>query len=43
MHEFLSADVDRPNISLLRWNVSSNQRPQIIAQLCQISPPNGER
>ena len=34
--------VDRPNISLLRWNVPSTQRPQIIAQLCQISPPKGK-
>ena len=31
--------VDRPNISLLRWNVPSTQRPKIIAQLCQISLP----
>ena len=34
--------VDRPNISLLRWNVPSTQRPKIIAQLCQISPPKGK-
>ena len=31
--------VDRPNISLLRWNVPSTQRPKIIAQLCQMSLP----
>ena len=31
--------VDRPNISLLRWNVPSTQRPKIIAQLCQMSRP----
>ena len=31
--------VDRPNISLLRWNVPSTQRPKIIAQLCQMNRP----
>jgi superfamily II DNA helicase RecQ len=36
-------DVDRPNISLLRWQVSPNDRPQIIAKLCQLRlPPMGK-
>src|SRR5262245_10885012 len=26
--------VDRPNISLLRWDVNADQRPNIISQLC---------
>jgi ATP-dependent DNA helicase RecQ len=34
--------VDRPNISLLRWNVPSTQRSRIIAQLCQISLLKGK-
>ena len=34
-------DVDRPNISLLRWKASPAERPQIIAQLCQLPLPNG--
>src|SRR6185295_6574244 len=33
--------VDRPNISLLRWEVHANQRPKIIYQLCRIQSPNG--
>jgi ATP-dependent DNA helicase RecQ len=34
--------VDRPNISHLRWNVPSSERPKIIAQLCQIGVPQGK-
>jgi ATP-dependent DNA helicase RecQ len=33
--------VDRPNISLLRWQVSPNERLETIAQLCRISIPAG--
>ena len=33
-------DVDRPNISLLRWNASPTERPQIIAQLCRLQLPS---
>ena len=34
-------DVDRPNISLLRWQASSTERPQIIADLCRLRLPFG--
>jgi ATP-dependent DNA helicase RecQ len=34
-------DVDRPNISLLRWKASPAERPQIITQLCRLRLPNG--
>src|ERR1700722_17564159 len=34
-------DVDRPNISLLRWTARTAQRPRIIAELCQLPLPNG--
>jgi ATP-dependent DNA helicase RecQ len=34
-------DVDRPNISLLRWKASPSERPEFIAQLCQLPLPNG--
>ena len=34
-------DVDRPNISLLRWTASTAERPRIIAELCQLPLPNG--
>jgi ATP-dependent DNA helicase RecQ len=34
-------DVDRANISLLRWKVRPTQRLQIIAQLSRIGLPNG--
>ena len=33
-------DVDRPNISLLRWKASSADRSQIIGKLCQLRLPN---
>src|SRR5262249_22514569 len=33
--------VDRPNISLLRWNALPDQRPEIVAQLCRLRLPNG--
>jgi ATP-dependent DNA helicase RecQ len=33
--------VDRPNISLLRWEVFSNERLEAIAQLCSIPIPVG--
>jgi RecQ family ATP-dependent DNA helicase len=32
--------VDRPNISLLRWEIASNKRLDAIGQLCGISIPN---
>ena len=36
-------DVDRPNISLLRWQASTTDRPKIIAQLCRLRlPTNGK-
>jgi ATP-dependent DNA helicase RecQ len=31
--------VDRPNIALLRWNVSINERPWTIEQLCRARTP----
>ena len=31
--------VDRPNIALLRWSVSSNERPWAIEQLCRVQMP----
>lgn len=31
--------VDRPNIGLLRWSVSADERPQAIAQLCRAPMP----
>jgi len=34
-------DVDRPNISLLRWKVLPNERLETIAQLCRIPIPGG--
>jgi ATP-dependent DNA helicase RecQ len=34
-------DVDRPNISLLRWTARTAQRPRIIAELSQLPLPNG--
>ena len=34
-------DVDRPNVSLLRWKASSTERPRIIAELCQLRLPIG--
>ena len=34
-------DVDRPNISLLRWTASTAERPRIIAELCQLPLPSG--
>jgi ATP-dependent DNA helicase RecQ len=34
-------DVDRPNISLIRWKASTAERPQIIAHLCRLHLPNG--
>lgn len=33
--------VDRPNISLLRWEILPSQRLEIIAQLCRIPVPVG--
>ena len=36
-------DVDRPNISLLRWKASPSERPQIITQLCRLPLPNEEK
>ncbi|MGA8003507.1 MAG: RecQ family ATP-dependent DNA helicase [Pseudolabrys sp.] len=33
--------VDRPNISLLRWEVHSSERPKIIAELCRIQILDG--
>ena len=33
--------VDRPNIALLRWSVSADERPQAIAQLCR-APDAGQ-
>ena len=33
--------VDRPNISLLRWEVLPNERLETIAQLCRIPIPGG--
>src|SRR6516164_5279936 len=33
--------VDRPNISLLRWEVLLNERLETIAQLCRIPIPSG--
>ena len=33
--------VDRPNISLLRWEVPPNERLETIAQLCRIPIPGG--
>ena len=33
--------VDRPNISLLRWEVLPNERLGTIAQLCRIPIPGG--
>jgi len=33
--------VDRSNISFLRWNVSTTQRPQTIVRLCQAALPKG--
>ena len=34
-------DVDRPNISLLRWKVLPNERLETIARLCRIPIPGG--
>ena len=34
-------DVDRPNISLIRWKASHKERPDIIARLCRIELPAG--
>jgi ATP-dependent DNA helicase RecQ len=34
--------VDRPNIALLRWNVSINERPGAIEQLCREMPAKGK-
>jgi ATP-dependent DNA helicase RecQ len=34
-------DVDRPNISLLRWRASTAERPRIIAELCRLPLPAG--
>ena len=31
--------VDRPNIALLRWSVSINERPSAIEQLCRVQMP----
>lgn len=31
--------VDRPNIALLRWSVSINERPWAIEQLCRVQMP----
>jgi ATP-dependent DNA helicase RecQ len=31
--------VDRPNIALLRWNASVDERPAVIAQLCHVRMP----
>jgi ATP-dependent DNA helicase RecQ len=31
--------VDRPNIALLRWNVATEERPRVIAQLCRVPMP----
>jgi ATP-dependent DNA helicase RecQ len=33
--------VDRPNISLLRWEVHASQRPKIISQLCRTQISDG--
>src|SRR5262249_61499882 len=35
--------VDRPNISLLRWEVLPNERLETIAQLCRLPIPVGGR
>jgi ATP-dependent DNA helicase RecQ len=34
--------VDRPNISLVRWEVLSSQRPEIITQLCRTRTDGGK-
>jgi ATP-dependent DNA helicase RecQ len=34
-------DVDRPNISLLRWKILPNERLETIARLCRIPIPGG--
>jgi ATP-dependent DNA helicase RecQ len=34
-------DVDRPNISLLRWKATPSERPRIISELCRLPLPTG--
>jgi ATP-dependent DNA helicase RecQ len=35
--------VDRPNISLLRWEAHAGQRPKIISQLCRTQMSDGSK
>jgi ATP-dependent DNA helicase RecQ len=37
--EIFVRGVDRPNIALLRWSASVDERPRVIAQLCRVIMP----